>query len=38
MLIADFDKSVEITRDEYRKAAYPRRLAMHVARLFDPIL
>ncbi|WP_233843647.1 cardiolipin synthase [Dyella sp. 2HG41-7] len=38
MLIEDFDKAVEITRDEYRNAAYPRRLAMHVARLFDPIL
>jgi hypothetical protein len=29
---------VEITREEYRGAAYPRKLAMHVARLFDPIL
>ena len=38
MLLADFDKSMEITREEYRKAAYPRKLAMHVARLFDPIL
>jgi len=38
MLLEDFGKSVEITRDEYRKAAYPRKLAMHVARLFDPVL
>ena len=38
MLIDDFGKAVEITRDEYRKAPYLRRLAMHVARLFDPIL
>jgi cardiolipin synthase len=38
MLIEDFSKSVEITRDEYRKASYLRRLAMHIARLFDPIL
>ncbi|HUB89349.1 MAG TPA: cardiolipin synthase [Dyella sp.] len=38
MLVEDFGKSVEITRDEYRKAAYPRKLAMHVARLFDPVL
>ena len=38
MLIDDFSKAVEITRDEYRKAPYLRRLAMHVARLFDPML
>ncbi|RUL64200.1 cardiolipin synthase [Dyella dinghuensis] len=38
MLLEDFSKAVEITRDEYRKASYLRRLAMHVARLFDPIL
>jgi cardiolipin synthase A/B len=38
MLIEDFGQAVEVTRDEYRKAAYLRRLAMHVARLFDPIL
>ncbi|WP_230473678.1 cardiolipin synthase [Dyella choica] len=38
MLQEDFSKSTEITREEYRKATYPRKLAMHVARLFDPIL
>jgi cardiolipin synthase A/B len=38
MLIEDFSKAVEITRDEYRRAPYLRRLAMHVARLFDPVL
>jgi cardiolipin synthase len=38
MLTEDFSRAVEITRDEYRKAPYLRRLAMHVARLFDPIL
>jgi cardiolipin synthase A/B len=38
MLAADFAQAVEVTRDEYRKAPYLRRLAMHVARLFDPIL
>ena len=38
MLLEDFSKAVEITRDEYRKASYLRRLAMHIARLFDPIL
>ncbi|MBE1159074.1 cardiolipin synthase [Dyella acidiphila] len=38
MLLDDFARAVEITRDEYRKASYLRRLAMHVARLFDPIL
>ncbi|GAB2586419.1 cardiolipin synthase [Dyella jejuensis] len=38
MLLDDFGKAVEITGDEYRRARYPRRLAMNVARLFDPIL
>lgn len=38
MLIEDLGKSAEITRDEYRKAAYLRKLTMHVARLFDPVL
>jgi cardiolipin synthase A/B len=38
MLVADFAQAVEITRDEFRKAPYLRRLAMRVARLFDPIL
>jgi cardiolipin synthase A/B len=38
MLSEDFGRAVEVTRDEYRKSPYLRRLAMHVARLFDPIL
>lgn len=38
MLIEDFGKSLEVTREEYRRSPYLRRLAMHVARLFDPIL
>ena len=38
MLSDDFDKAAEVTRAEYRRAPYLRRLAMHVARLFDPIL
>jgi cardiolipin synthase A/B len=38
MLIEDFGRAVEITRAEYRKSPYLRRLAMNVARLFDPIL
>jgi cardiolipin synthase len=38
MLVEDFSHAIEITRDEYRKAPYLKRLAMHVARLFDPIL
>ena len=38
MLIDDFSRAMEVTRDEYGKAPYLRRLAMHVARLFDPIL
>ena len=38
MLLADFRNAVEITENEYRAAPYRRRAAMHVARLFDPIL
>ena len=38
MLLADFGNAVEVTENEYRAAPYPRRAAMHVARLFDPIL
>ncbi|QAU23056.1 cardiolipin synthase [Dyella sp. M7H15-1] len=38
MLLEDFGRAMEVTRAEYRKAPYLRRLAMHVARLFDPIL
>jgi cardiolipin synthase len=38
MLIEDFGRAVEVTPDEYRQAPYLRRLAMHIARLFDPIL
>lgn len=38
MLLADFSRSVEIDEGQYRKAPYLRRVAMHVARLFDPIL
>ena len=38
MLLADFADSVEIDEREYRDAPYVRRVAMHVARLVDPIL
>ncbi|GLQ96745.1 cardiolipin synthase [Dyella mobilis] len=38
MLLEDFSRAVEVKRDEYRKAPYWRRLAMHLARLCDPIL
>jgi cardiolipin synthase len=38
MLQTDFARSVEINENEYRDAPYLRRLSMHVARLFDPIL
>lgn len=38
MLRADFAHAVEIDEREYRAAPYLRRVAMHVARLFDPIL
>ncbi|MGC1547983.1 MAG: cardiolipin synthase [Rhodanobacter sp.] len=38
MLRNDFSRAVELTEAEYREARWWRRLAMHVARLFDPIL
>jgi len=38
MLVEDFSHSHEVTEAEYMKAPYLRRLAMHVARLFDPVL
>ncbi len=38
MLIDDFSRAREITGREYHDAPYLRRVAMHVARLFDPLL
>lgn len=38
MLMEDFSRATEINAEEYRHAPYLRRLAMHVARLFDPVL
>lgn len=38
MLVNDFAHAHEVTEAEYDKAPYLRRLAMHVARLFDPVL
>lgn len=38
MLATDFGQALEVTVDEYRDAPYLRRVAMHVARLFDPVL
>ncbi|HET6553862.1 MAG TPA: cardiolipin synthase [Dyella sp.] len=38
MLCEDFSHAHEVTEAEYLKAPYMRRLAMHVARLFDPVL
>ena len=38
MLQRDLDASREIVEDDYRRSPYLRRVAMHVARLFDPIL
>lgn len=38
MLRTDFSHAHEVTEAEYLKAPYLRRLAMHVARLFDPVL
>jgi len=38
MLEADLARSVAIDEKEYDNAPYLRRVAMHVARLFDPLL
>nr|WKF56332.1 putative cardiolipin synthase YwiE [Paraburkholderia busanensis] len=38
MLLNDFAESREIDRNEYRQASALRRVAMHVARLFSPVL
>ncbi|WP_159835970.1 cardiolipin synthase [Burkholderia sp. 8Y] len=38
MLLVDFAHAYEIDGDDYRGAAFWRRMAMHVARLFSPIL
>ncbi|MFX5530175.1 phospholipase D-like domain-containing protein, partial [Acinetobacter baumannii] len=38
MLLADFAQAREIGREEYLAAPALRRVAMHVAKLFAPIL
>ncbi|BFI95045.1 MAG: cardiolipin synthase [Rhodanobacter sp.] len=38
MLERDFTQSTEVRARDYHDAPYLRRVAMHVARLFDPIL
>ena len=38
MLEADFDRALPVDEREYDDAPYLRRVAMHVARLFDPLL
>ncbi len=38
MLLRDFAEAFEIDRNEYRQASALRRVVMHVARLFAPIL
>jgi len=38
MLLVDFAHAYEIDGEDYRGAAFWRRMAMHVARLFSPIL
>lgn len=38
MLLEDFSHSRAVTAREYHDAPYLRRVAMHVARLFDPLL
>jgi cardiolipin synthase len=38
MLTDDFAQSFKVNHSEFRRMSRPRRLAMHVARLFAPIL
>jgi len=38
MLVRDFEQTIEIGRDEYRLTSVLRKITMHVARLFAPIL
>lgn len=38
MLTADFARSDEINPNDYRRLPYLSRVALHVARLFDPVL
>jgi cardiolipin synthase A/B len=38
MLTEDFRHARTVDEREYRDAPYLRRVAMHVARLFDPLL
>ncbi len=38
MLTADFAKALPVDKSEYLDAPYLHRVAMHVARLFDPLL
>ena len=38
MLTDDFSHATAVDEREYREAPYLRRVAMHVARLFDPLL
>jgi cardiolipin synthase len=38
MLTTDFSQSLAVPAGEYAQAPYLRRVAMHVARLFDPLL
>ncbi|SFK45194.1 cardiolipin synthase [Rhodanobacter glycinis] len=38
MLRNDFEHAIEIDKTEYEHAPWRRRLAMHIARLFDPVL
>jgi cardiolipin synthase len=38
MLTEDFSKAIEVTAKDYTDVSYFGRVAMHVARLFDPIL
>jgi cardiolipin synthase len=38
MLLRDFAEAIEVSPTEYAKTPYGKRVAMHVARLFDPVL
>jgi cardiolipin synthase len=38
MLEKDFAKALEIDKNDYQQLAYPHKVALHVARLFAPVL
>jgi len=38
MLTHDFAQSDEVNQNDYQRLTYLQRVALHVARLFDPVL